>query len=442
MKVCIFTNHFFPEEFKVNDVAFELAKRGFDVTVFTAIPDYPKGKFFDGYSLTKRRTEDVNGVNVIRLPIIPRGKGGTIRLVLNYVSYFFCLSIFTFFHTFRHKYDRIFVHLTSPFFIGVCARKMSKRQKTPMIFWTLDLWPESLISAGGISNPFIIKSQIKMVQKVYEQCSKILIGSKGFEKSICEKGDFKDKLVYFPNWAEDIKGKVPIDFNIRSIKPFDDENAFIILFAGNLGEAQNLDAIIEAANLVRENSRIKFVFVGDGRRREHLQNIVKKYALEETVSFTGRYPIETMPVFMQNASVLLFSLKDEPCFNLTVPSKVQFYMSQGKPILAMINGDGADLVKEANCGIAVSAGDYEALADAVRQYFTMPKEELEVLGFNGMTFYKENFNKEVSMNLLESLLNNNYTNVRGGTRLNHFSSTNSYILNISREPAIYVGFAA
>ena len=253
-----------------------------------------------------------------------------------------------------------------------------------------------------------------MVQKVYEQCSKILIGSKGFEKSICEKGDFKDKLVYFPNWAEDIKGKVPIDFDIRSIKPFDDENAFIILFAGNLGEAQNLDAVIEAANLVRENSRIKFVFVGDGRRRGHLQNLVKKYALEETVSFTGRYPIETMPVFMQNASVLLFSLKNEPCFNLTVPSKVQFYMSQGKPILAMINGDGADLIKEANCGMSVSAGDYEKFAEAVKKYFTMQKEELEVLGFNGMTFYKENFNKEVSMNLLESLLNNNYTNVRGG----------------------------
>lgn len=412
MKICIFTNHFYPEEFKINDVAFELVKRGFDITVLTAIPDYPKGKFFEGYSITKRRKEDVNGVHVIRLPIIPRGKGGAIRLVLNYLSYFFCLNIFTFFHSFRHKYDRIFVHLTSPFFIGVCARKMSKRQKLPMIFWTLDLWPESLISAGGISNPLIIKPQIKMVRKVYEQCSKILIGSKGFEKSICEKGDFKDKIIYFPNWAEEVKEDIPSEFDITSIKPFDEKDAFIILFAGNLGEAQNLDAVIEAADLIRENSKIKFVFVGDGRRKEHLENLVKEKRLTETVYFLGRYPINTMPVFMQKASVLLFSLKDEPCFNLTVPSKVQFYMSQGKPVLAMINGDGADLVREANCGMSVPAGHSKELAEVVRSFASMSKNNLDIFGLNGKTYYKKNFDKEMRMNQLVSLLEYNYTIIK------------------------------
>ena len=135
MKLCIFTNHFYPEDFKVNDIAFELVKRGYEVTVLTAIPDYPKGKFYEGYSLFKRRKELVNGVRVIRLPIIPRGKGGAVRLVLNYLSYYFCLKIFTFFHGLKNKYDRVFVHLTSPFFIGVCAKKLSKRQKIPLIFW-------------------------------------------------------------------------------------------------------------------------------------------------------------------------------------------------------------------------------------------------------------------------------------------------------------------
>ena len=405
MKICIFTNHFYPEDFKVNDIAFELAKQGYDITVLTAIPDYPKGKFFEGYSLFKRRRELVNGVNVIRLPIIPRGKGGAIRLVLNYVSYFFCLSIFTFFHSFFHTYDRIFVHLTSPFFIGVCARKMARQQKIPLLFWVLDLWPESLISAGGISNPLIIKSQIRMVQKVYNQCDKILISSRGFEKSICEKGDYKDKLVYFPNWAEEVKGAAPIDFDIKEIKPFGEENTFIILFAGNIGEAQNLDTVMEAAKLLKEHKQVKFVFVGDGRRREHLQNLVKEYELEETVFFPGRFPIETMPVFMKAASVLLFSLKDELCFNLTVPAKVQFYMSQGKPILAMINGDGAELVKEADCGIAVNAGDYEALAKAVYSMSEMAKDDLEILGNNGKRFYRNNFTKEQRMNQLEQMLN-------------------------------------
>ena len=407
MKVCIFTNHFYPEDFKVNDISFELAKLGHEITVLTAIPDYPKGKFYDGYSLFKRRREIVNGVNVIRLPIIPRGKGGAIRLILNYISYFFCLSIFTFFHGLRHKYDKIFVHLTSPFFIGVCAKKLSKRQKIPLLFWTLDLWPESLISAGGFKNKLLINQQTRMVRKVYEQCSKILIGSKGFEKSICEKGDFKNKLVYFPNWAEDVKGECPKDFNINIIEPFaskKDED-FILLFAGNLGEAQNLDAIIESANQLRDLDNIKFVFVGDGRRKEHLENLVQEKGLQKTVFFVGRYPITTMPIFMQSADVLLFSLKDEPCFNLTVPSKVQFYMAQEKPVLAMINGDGAELVKEANCGLSVSAGNSQGFADSVKTMYKMSKTELSKLGINGKQYYENNFTKEQRIKQLNDLLN-------------------------------------
>lgn len=407
MKICIFTNHFYPEDFKVNDIAFELVKMGYDVTVLTAIPDYPKGKFYEGYSFFNRRRENVNGVNVIRLPIIPRGKGGAIRLVLNYSSYYFCLSVFSFFHSFKHKYDRIFVHLTSPFFIGVCARRMSKRQKIPLLFWVLDLWPESLISAGGITNPLIIKPQIRMVQKVYNQCSKILISSKGFEKSICQKGDYKDKLVYFPNWAEDVKGECPKDFDIATIEPFasrkDDD--FILLFAGNIGEAQNLDAVLEACKILKDKTNIKFVFVGDGRRKESLELFVQENNLQKTVFFIGRYPIQTMPVFMNAADVLMFSLKDELCFNLTVPAKVQFYMSQGKPILAMINGDGAELVKDANCGFSVPAGDYEGLAEAIKKMAAMDKSELYVLGEKGKRFYEKNFLKEHRVIQLERLLN-------------------------------------
>lgn len=406
MKICIFTNHFYPEDFKVNDIAFELSKLGHEITVLTAIPDYPKGKFYEGYSLFKRRREVVNGVNIIRLPIIPRGKGGAIRLVLNYVSYYICLSIFTFFHSFRNKYDRIFVHLTSPFFIGLCAKKLSKRQNIPLLFWVLDLWPESLISAGGISNPFIIKPQVRVVQKVYNQCSKILISSKGFEKSICEKGNYKNKLLYFPNWAEDVKGESPTDFDINKIEPFASktEDDFILLFAGNIGEAQNLNAVLEAAKLLKKEKRIKFVFVGDGRRKETLEQFARENDLHDTVFFLGRYPITTMPVFMNASDVLMFSLKDELCFNLTVPAKVQFYMSQGKPVLAMINGDGADLVEEAKCGFSANAGNSEEFAAAIEALSKMTKEELGKLGHNGKEFYENNFTKQQRINQLNNLL--------------------------------------
>ena len=249
-----------------------------------------------------------------------------------------------------------------------------------------------------------------MVQKVYNQCSKILISSKGFEKSICEKGDYKDKLVYFPNWAEDVKGESSSDFDINRIEPFaskkDDD--FILLFAGNIGEAQNLDAVLESARILRENKNIKFVFVGDGRRKESLELFAKENDLHETVFFLGRYPLETMPAFMNAADVLMFSLKDELCFNLTVPAKVQFYMSQGKPILAMINGDGAKLVREADCGLAVNAGDAKSFADSVLTLSKMSVSSLQNLGLNGKNYYQAHFTKQDRINQLKELLEIEY----------------------------------
>jgi len=405
MKLCIFTNHFFPEDFKVNDIAFELVNRGIDVTVITAIPDYPKGKFFEGYSLFKRRREEIRGVKVIRLPIIPRGGGGAFRLILNYLSYFICASIFTFFHSFRNKYDAAFVHLTSPFFIGLPAVHLKKRQRIPLYFWTLDLWPESLISAGGISHPVIIKPQDKMVSYVYKNCDKILIGSKGFAKSICKKGDFESKLAYFPNWAESVATSQSEDIS-NSIPPFNSmsQDDLIFLFAGNLGEAQNLDTILFAANQLKKKKNIKFVFIGDGRRRENLLALMEELSLQETVFFPGRFPLETMPFFMRKSSVLMVSLKDEPCFNLTVPAKVQFYMSQGKPVLAMLNGDGQDLIREAQCGLAVNADDVDGFVQAIEKIANSSKDNLSTWGENGKKFYDNNFTKEQRINQLMELM--------------------------------------
>ena len=366
------------------------------MTVLTAIPDYPKGKFYDGYSLYKRRREILNGVKVIRLPIIPRGKGSSLQLVFNYISYYITLSVFTFFHAFKNKYDCIFVHLTSPFFPGVCAKYLSKRQHIPLLFWVLDLWPESLISAGSITNSLMINSQIRMVTKVYAQCSKILISSKGFEKSICEKGPFKEKIVYFPNWAETVHKSCAINVEIDAISPFGvvGANNFILLFAGNIGEAQNLDAVLDAARLLKDKKRIKFVFVGDGRKKTALERYAIEQGLCETVYFIGRYPLETMPIFMARSDVLIVSLKDELCFNLTVPAKIQFYMAQAKPILAMLNGDGADIIHDAQCGFAVPAGDSIAFASVIEKLSEMQVSDLNSLSENAKNYYAIHFNKE------------------------------------------------
>jgi glycosyltransferase involved in cell wall biosynthesis len=395
LKPCIFTNHFFPEDFKVNDIAFELAKRGNEITVITAIPDYPQGKFYNGYSLYKRKREKVNGVLVYRLPIIPRGKGRKIEIIINYVSYFFSTLFFTFYFLYEKKYDAVFVHLTSPFFIGLPAVFLKRKKHIPLIFWVLDLWPESLSAAGGITSKFFLDIQKKMVQYVYNNCDKILISSQGFKKSICEKGNYADKLIYFPNWAEDVS-KNPAKINLDMIIPFSNfaNDDFILLFAGNIGEAQNLDRFMEAAKLTQGNSKIKWVFIGDGRRRKQLIKKVKSYNLSDSVFFPGRYPLDSMPIFIQRADVLLVSLKDELIFNLTVPAKLQFYMAQSKPVLAMLNGDGAELINEAQCGIAVPSNDISALQTAVERLFSMAKDELKNMGNNGKKYYDKYFIKE------------------------------------------------
>jgi glycosyltransferase involved in cell wall biosynthesis len=405
MKLCIFTNHFYPEIFRVNDIVFEFAQKGYEITVITAIPDYPQGKFYDGYSLFKRRREVVNKVRVIRLPIIPRKRGEKIDLVLNYVSYFISALIFTFFHSCIDKYDAVFVHLTSPFFIGLPAVILKNRQHIPLIFWVLDLWPESLSAAGGIKNQFILNSQKKFVRYVYNNCDKILIGSYGFKKSICEKGNYDDKIIYFPNWAETIE--TPHDFSkYQQMKPFIDfsENDFIILFAGNIGEAQNLDFIIDVANEIRYNSdNIKFVFIGSGRKKKSLEDKVKNLNLTEHVFFLGQYPLDEIPRFIQMTDILLVSLKDELIFNFTVPSKVQFYMAQGKPILAVLDGDGADIINKTKCGVTVPVGDRVLLKAAIQNLYHMPKEELMEMSSNGKKYYEQNFTKEKRMDQLDKL---------------------------------------
>ena len=409
MRVIIYTNHFYPEDFKVNDIAFELQKRGYDITIVSAVPDYPKGKFFEGYGWFKKNREIVNGCKVIRLPIIPRGNGGGKRLILQYLSYFISSSIFTFFHKLTHKYDAVFVHLTSPFFIGLPATKLKKFQHIPMYFWMLDLWPESITAVTGIKNPLIIKPLERQVKYVYNNCDKILIGSKGFEKSISEKGNYKDKFVYFPNWAESNLSSIN-DIDYKNVEPFcslkDDD--FVILFAGNIGEGQNLSCFLEAALELRNEQNIKFILLGDGRAK----NTLEKYAetnglLDENVFFPGRFPLEAMPYFMEKASVLFVSLKDELIFNLTVPAKVQFYMAQGKPILAMLNGDGADLINEAKCGMAVDANDKGRLIKAILELKNKTKKELLEFGRNGYDYYINNFNKELRISQLIGIFKQN-----------------------------------
>lgn len=399
-RILLVTQYFYPENFKCNDIAFELQRRGHDVTVLTAIPNYPQGKFFDGYGLFKRRTEVVNGMKVIRGFVVPRGKGGKIRLSLNYLSYLLSSCFIALYLALRHRYDAVFVHQVSPVTIGVAATLVKKIQRIPMYFWVLDLWPESLTAAIGLRNKFVLGFFSKMVRWFYRNSDNILISSKGFEKSICEKGDFASKIVYFPNWVDSTLTE------LRDVVTPDVPKGFVAMFTGNIGESQDFGTVLKGAEQLKENTNIHFVIVGNGRAKGWVDEQIAQRNLSATVHCVGSYPLEAMPATFAKADVLFAALKDEPVFALTVPAKIQAYMSAGKPIITMINGEAKELIESVGCGIAVDAGDAKAFAESILYLSQMSPIERESVGAKGRVFAEEHFNFERQMTLLETLMEN------------------------------------
>ncbi|MCS4301631.1 glycosyltransferase family 4 protein [Chryseobacterium sp. BIGb0232] len=399
MKILIVTQYFYPENFKSNDMAFELQKRGHEVTVLTGIPNYPEGEIYDGYGFSENREQIINGVKVIRALLLPRGKGGGIRIFLNYFSWAFFASLKARKLSSREKYDAIIVHEPSPITQFYPALAIKKIHKTPIYFWVMDLWPESLEIAGGVKNKLVLNFFTKMVQKFYNESEKILITSKGFKKSILEKGNYEDKIEYFPNWAEDTISSGNLVYAIPELP-----DGFKVMFAGNIGEAQDMESIMQAALQLKKNTDIKIILVGDGRKMSFVHDFIKEHSLQETVYTMGRFPVEAMASFFNAADILLVSLKDDPIFNLTVPAKVQAYMSSGKPIMAMLNGEGAENIKEADCGFTVPAGDGDQLAQRIAEAAQKNKEELNIMGLNGKSFYEKNYKMEECISNLEKII--------------------------------------
>lgn len=227
------------------------------------------------------------------------------------------------------------------------------------------------------------------------------MSSRGFRKSILEKGNFADKLIYFPNWAEDIF------INVNKIDNFslpELPNGFRIMFAGNIGEAQDFEHIMEAALLLKENKSIKFIFIGDGRKKEWVDKFISQNNLNDTVHAIGRFPIETMPHFFSKADVMLLSLKDNYIFSLTAPAKLQTYMAAKKPVMAMINGEARNLITESGCGLSVPACDSKGLANSILKLQAMDSEVLKNMGLSGFNYYKQYFTKDICITNLENII--------------------------------------
>jgi len=398
MKVIFITQYFYPENFRGNDAAFYFADNGFDVTVLTAIPNYPQGKFYTGYGLFKRRFEVINGVKVIRVPVVPRGRSGKLALTLNYSSYLFIGSLYSIFLSLFNKYDVVIAQQLSPATSVMPGLIVGRMRSIPLLLWVLDLWPESIQSVGGTNNKVIIGLLNRFMKHVYMRSEKILISSKGFASSINTKGKYEQKIIYFPNWADSL-----INTDEKSTVP-ELPPGFKIVYAGNIGEAQDFEAVMQAVSLVRHESDIKFIFIGEGRKYHWLVNFVTSYKLTDRVTILGRYPTSAMPDFFKQADAMLVSLKDDIVLSKTAPAKLQAYMSSGKPVLGMLSGDGADIISEAGCGLVAPAGDFGKLAANILKMRNMPAQELLKMGHFGLLYSEKNFNREKCLGNLRDLI--------------------------------------
>ena len=392
------TQYFWPENFRINDLAIGLHEKGHEVTVLTGKPNYPSGQYFNGYSFFGKSREIYQGINIIRVPLISRGSGRAFKLILNYISFVLFSVVLAPFYC-KGDYDVIFVYEPSPITVGIPARLLGWMKKAPVFFWVQDLWPESLVATNTTSNKFILASVGALVRWIYKGCDLILVQSRSFTKSILGLGVPGDKIKYYPNSAEALYAPMLCDNALR--KELIQSPGFIVMFAGNIGVSQDFNTILAAAELtMKTNPDIYWVIVGDGRQYSWLVNEVKKRGLEDIVYLKGRHPVESMPGFFSCADAMLVSLKKEPIFALTIPAKVQSYLACARPVIASIDGEGAGVITEARAGLAIGAEDPEALANAVTTMAGMSKDERDKMGQNALKYYEEHFSRDMLIDKL------------------------------------------
>jgi glycosyltransferase involved in cell wall biosynthesis len=400
MHILIVTQYFWPENFRINDLAEELVNRGHRITILTGKPNYPAGELFPEFKASPQNFNEYKGCKIVRVPTIMRGYGSGLKLVLNYLSYVLSASVLGFFKFRKENFDVIFVYEPSPVTVCLPAIFLKKLKGVPVVFWVLDLWPETLEAIGVVKSPRILSWVGKLVSFIYNRCDLVLGQSKAFYKGIAQYCDDKRKIQYFPSWSEGVFSQSE---SIVQVAELDCKHCFKIVFAGNIGEAQDFPSILSAAKTLKEQGvNIKIFVLGDGRAFELVKSAVIEKELSAIVTLLGRYPLEIMPSFYAAADALLVTLKDSKAFSMTIPGKVQTYMEAGKPILTMLSGEGSRIVEEAGCGLISNSGDFQQLANNMIEMANYSQEQLAGFGKNAKAYAKKEFDRDRLIDQLES----------------------------------------
>lgn len=390
MKILIISQYFYPENFRINDLALELKKRGHEITVLTGLPNYPKGEYFEGYCKDRNCDEIWNGIPIYRCKMRAR-KTGSINLIRNYFS--FVKEANKKLRDLESKeFDLIYVFEVSPITVALPAIKFKKKKHLPIIINIQDLWPENIIAVTGITNPIIIGLVNKMVNYIYKYCDLILTASPSFVSKIKDRVKDKNKVKYWPQYATVVKAA-----EAASIL---DKDKFNIVFTGNIGEAQGIDLAIEAAKRLK-NKKICWHFVGEGRSKERLMNLVREYGIEDKVKFHGFHPEREIPKYLKDADAALLILKPNPIFEMTIPAKLQTYLACGVPIIGCVSGEGKRIIEESKAGIVSENISVDALVKVCNNFIELSPSDIEEYKKKAYVYGENNFNKDSLINYLE-----------------------------------------
>lgn len=406
MKILIVTQYFWPEQFRINDVVKSLLEKGYSVDVLTGSPNYPDGEFFEEYIENRNKFNKFFEAQIFRIPIIKRGKAGPVRLFANYFS-FIISSIFIGTYKLRKKkYNLILTFATSPITVALPAIFLAFLKNAKHALWVLDIWPYILKELNIINNKFLFKLLNAITNFIYHNSDIILAQSRSFQKIISNTVENKTKVHYFPSWSEDLKGNEnKINKNI-SLDLSKYKNKFNIVFTGNVGEAQNFDNVIEAANILKSDNDIQWLIVGSGRKLTSLKAIVAQKNINN-FNFIGHVPIPEVSVFHNLATILLVSLSPGEFLSCTVPGKLQTYMSSNKFILGFLNGDGAREIHASKTGICVNPARPELLAQKIVELKNSPEIIKRVTANNfGPKFIDKYYNKTKILNELIDYFDN------------------------------------
>jgi len=477
MRLLVVTQYFHPENFRVNDLVEGLVARGHEVTVLTGLPNYPAGRWFEGYGAWRGPwRERLFGAEVLRVPMLARGPGRGFQLGLNYLSFALTSSLLGVPRLRRMSFDAIFVFETSPVTVGLPAIAAKRLTGAPILFWVLDLWPESLTAAGGASMRRLLRPADALTRWIYRRCDRVLAQSRGFLPRLAAQGVPAERVRYFPSWAESLYRPVeePEPTSSRpspagheaaeAVPPAtcteagrttgdpageaggtgqaaaaerraadrdgraraaaaspatspeapatpsaagvpvplpDLPDGFRVLFAGNIGAAQDFPTLLAAAERLRERHDIQWLVAGDGRMRPWVETEIERRGLGRTVRLLGSLPLTSMPALFARADALLVTLRDEPIFALTIPGKIQSYLACGRPVIAGLAGEGARVVTEAGAGVACPPESPSALASAVRELADLPAEQRRAMGERARACYLEQFDREQAFSRLE-----------------------------------------